>query len=275
MTEDSAFPLPVWDALLAHPTTGTWGTGTSRVTFGGGVIDDLVAGLYAHGESVRRPVVLGCVPWLTSTAVARALCDQEAVCIVVDKKGTDDTAGRMYPAVRHIDRRARPIDQSYLAGFDVVSTRVNSQPRVVDMSEFPHDDAFGPVRVAGWYGEEPLLHAKLAVCCDAYFGEDEWGRESGGLRPICSWVGSANWTVKASKHLETGAWIHDRSFSDTALDFVLSLIGISEPLGSQMVCPDPEYAEVDLDVDAIGDYVAQFGRWGEYGDEGKDELLEP
>lgn len=271
MVDDPLPPVPVWEALLARPTTGSGGQGSTRVTFGGGVIDDLIAGLVAHKESVRRPVVLGCVPWLTSIAVADALCDQEAICIVVDKSGTSGS-GRMYRAIQRIDDNAYPIDQTYLPGFDLVSSRVNGQPRIIDPSDLPlgEEVGFGPVRVAGWYGKQnlPLLHAKLAVCCDAYFGEDEWGREGGGLRPISCWVGSANWTIKASEHLEIGAWVEDHSLAETALDFLLSLIRISEPLGSQEIRPTPEHAESKLDDDAFADYAAQFGNWEDDDDAG-------
>jgi len=125
----------------------------------------------------------------------------------------------------------------------------------------PADYELGPVRLAGWYGEGnlPLLHSKLALCCQAWTGEDDFMVERSGIRGIRAWVGSANWTRNSSRHTELGVWIDDRSFAGAALEFMANLILHSESLGSHELVPTPEMAEADIDTDAIGDYAAQFG----------------
>lgn len=246
----------------------------SRAAFGTSVVDDLAAGLIAHSETVRRPVVLGCVPWLTSIGVASALCQQQAVCIVVDKRGTDGERG-IYRAVRKLISEGRPISNEYLPGFDLVTRRVEGQRAVLGPSDFPVEELeLGPVRVGGWYGPGnlPILHAKMAVCCNAWIGEDDFGYERSGLTAVRTWTGSANWTENSSRHTEVGLWIDDRAFAAMALDFIVGLIRDSEPMGSRAREPMPELAEADLDDDAFAEYAAEFGHFDEEDSDDQDRF---
>jgi hypothetical protein len=233
------------------------------VTFGLGskVLADLAAGLTAHSKAVRRPVVVGCVPWFSAAPVADALCRQEAVCIVVDKRGIADKRGRIKPAVRRTRDTARAILSSYLPAFDTVLPRVDGQPAIIGPRDFPLEEyELGPVRVSGWRGEwDPILHAKVAVCCEAWIGEDDFGYERSGISAVRAWIGSANWSDHSANHVELGAWIDDRELADRCLDFVGGVIRDSEPLDSNEPRPKPELAEADLDDDAFADYAAQFG----------------
>lgn len=249
-----------WSELFESGTTNSWGASASRVTFGSSVIDDLAAGLVAHSQSVRRPVVVGCVYVFTSSVIAEALCKQESSCIVVDK-GNTEWRGQTYRAIATLNDRGQPLTSSYLPAFDLVSRRVDGKPAILGPQDFPLEDLeLGPVRVAGYYGQDrpPLLHAKVAVCCEAWIGEDGFGYEQRGLRALRAWVGSANWTDKSREHREIGVWIDDREFAGHTLDFVAGVVLTSEPLGSHSTRPTPELGEGDLDDDAFADYAAEF-----------------
>ncbi len=128
----------------------------------------------------------------------------------------------------------------------------------------------GPVRMAGWYGgkTDPLLHAKLAVCCETWVGEDEFGVERSGISARQAWIGSANWTKSSPKHAEVGVWIDDAEFANAALEFVVDLIRRSERFPSQEPVPTLELAEAELDDDAFADYAAQFGMMDDSDDDG-------
>jgi hypothetical protein len=65
------------------------------ITYGAGVIPDLVDGIRAHADTAARnhsqkfwpaTAAVGCVPFFTSTTVADALLRLDAYCVVVDKQ---------------------------------------------------------------------------------------------------------------------------------------------------------------------------------------------
>jgi len=259
-----------WEELFESPSAAGWGSGASRVTFGLGsvVLADLAAGLNAHSKAVRRPVVLGCVPWFSDDDVAAALCSQEAICIVVDKggigyddKNPDPDRDQVNAAVRRACDQGGAILSTYLPGLDTIAPRIDGSPAIVGPRDFPLEEYWlGPVRVGGHFAGEfkPLLHAKVAVCCDAWIGEGEFGQECSGLSAVRAWIGSANWSKVSARHTEVGVWIDDRELAEVSLDFVAGLILKSEPLGSRAQRPRPEFARADLDDDAFADYAAQF-----------------
>jgi hypothetical protein len=264
-----------WRALQ-RTAGGPWGPEeVHSVTFGGQVVDDFARGLVRHAEATERPVVLGCVPWFGSNAVADALHQQAAVCVVIDKRGTHhwvkvvDEQGTfqgwekvLNKAVLRVHFGAQPVQQSYLTGFELVLPRADGQAQLVGPGG-PLDDEneFGPIRVVGWsgYKGDPLLHAKLAVCCEMDTVE-MFGREERRLSPIRAWVGSANWTEKASEHVEVGVWIGDQNFAHRALQFLLNVIRASEPLSDfPPRMPTPEFAEAEIDDAAMAEYLVERG----------------
>jgi len=113
------------------------------------------------------------------------------------------------------------------------------------------------VRVVGWSpkGNEqvPLLHAKLAICCAAHSWEGEMGGWEDHLLPVSVWVGSANWTAQSSRHLEFGAWRTDPALAKTALEFMIDLIKVSEPVPGQAERPSPQLVEGEWDDDAFAE----------------------
>lgn len=250
-----------WESLFPLGTKQGWGLGASRATFGSGVVDDLAKGLAAHANSARRPVVLGCVPWFGSRSVSAALCAQSAVCVVADKRGIA-VHGRLNLAVAKLRDNGHALSSAYLSEFELVVPRVEGAETILGPGDFPLETFdLGPVRVAGWSGQhDPLLHAKVAVCGELWFGEGDWGYERQGIRAVRAWMGSANWTERSAVHTEVGVWVDDREFASQALDFVSSVVLRSEPLNSANVIPDPEFEIAELDDDEFASYAAEYYR---------------
>jgi hypothetical protein len=102
---------------------------------GSNVTADFAAGLTAHSESVGRLVVVGRVHFLTSRVDADALCEQSAVCFVVNKSGTETERGKSL-AVQRLRDRAKPIPHTYLSGFDLVIPTVDNKPAILEPNDF-------------------------------------------------------------------------------------------------------------------------------------------
>lgn|SRR5215467_494912 len=114
---DDITSLSSLDAFREWSGPRSWGPDSAwQTTFGGGVVADLAKGLRAHPAAVDRrfsaiaeayPVVLGCVPWLTSPDVVDALIrithprpgsviwPPGCFCVVVDKSARGRQLARL------------------------------------------------------------------------------------------------------------------------------------------------------------------------------------
>lgn len=81
------------------------------------------------------------------------------------------------------------------------------------------------------------------------------------------WWGSANWTPGSGSHLEMGVACDDDALVSHALDYLMDLVRLSEPLGSEEDEPTPGIVEVEFDHEAFRDYVAEFGWPGDVDDD--------
>jgi hypothetical protein len=258
---DDITPLSSLDAFREWPAPRSWGPESAwQATFGGGVVADFAKGLRAHPAAVARrfpakaeayPVVLGCVPWLTSQDVVDALVGTtNHVCVVVDKSARGDQLDRLH-------REGVGVRQDLLGDLEFWGPPEGGRPPIIHPSHIPGHRALEPVRVVGWrrQGNEqvPLLHAKLAVCCAAYTWEGEMGGWDDHLLPMSVWMGSANWTTHSRRHLEFGAWSTDPPLAEAALEFITDVIKASEPLPSQAERPSPQLVEGEWDDDAFAE----------------------
>lgn len=245
----------------------SWGPdGGNVASFAGRVIADLVAGIEAFpavvddsfpGKAEAYPVAIGCVPWLTSQRVAAALSTMSTL-IVVDK------GARHYSAVRQLAASAHGVWQPLLhleewapAGPD------GSAPILGPLGPMPGDNALGPVRCVGWnrIGQRatPMLHAKLLVLAAAFTWENDYGGGwSDHLRPMRVWLGSANWTEAADKHLELGVWIDDADLAERCLGFLTDLVTFSEPFESATAGPEPDLVPAEYDDEAFREYLDEW-----------------
>jgi hypothetical protein len=91
--------IPLGDYEPFRRRTGkprAWGSEGAgwRAWFGGKVVDGLCDVLDEHLAAPRRsgkfPAAVGCVPWLTSKAVAQRLLALASCCVVVDKASPNE-----------------------------------------------------------------------------------------------------------------------------------------------------------------------------------------
>jgi hypothetical protein len=236
------------------------------VTFGSGVLADFIQGLrdlpavVASGiprKAEPYPVVLGCVPWLTSSEVVDALIEIGSCCVVVDKSSERSE-------IERLTADGGGVLQRLLPNLEFWGPATEGGPPTIDPNsavEF-HERELEPVRMFGWRKignrQVPILHAKLAVCCVAYTWEGEMGGWDDLLSPLRVWMGSANWTRGSLRHLEFGAWTHDQALAKAALEFVTDVIRSSEPFDSTAVPPTPELVEGRWDNDAFAELAAEM-----------------
>lgn len=260
MTDDYTGSGPS-EPLSSHPVFGSWAAAaqwTAGTVAFGNVIEDLADNITAFAEQeradswrrVERPAAIGCVPWLNNDRIIDALAFLDGgVCVVVDKGGRST---RALPSLRPLWSRCLP-------GFDYLAVR-DATGRVPVVGPYTPPDAFdrdlGPIRVAGWRRRAaPLLHAKLLVLGDVQTWEDDDNLETWGMNyrftPKLAWLGSANWTGPAGRHLEFGLWTRDQALIDCVFRFLLDVVRYSEPLITGSDQPRPELEPVEWDDAAM------------------------
>lgn len=245
-----------------------WGPQESgwRAWFGGKIVDGLCEVLDEHLAVRRRgvPAAIGCVPWLSSEAVAETLLALSAFCVVIDK-------GTSFPS------RLRNPDK----GFPNVALL-----RLRDMAPSEHGSrcssargrlclsmSLGPVRALGWLREDrkPLLNAKLLVlghlALNVYDPDNGYGEEVLDFEPRTVWWGSANWTVRAGSHLEVGFACDDPTLVEEATAFVADVIAFSEPIDTTCAGPEPNLVQVEFDDAAMAEAMEEMD---EPDDDGED-----
>ena len=238
--------------------------------FGGKVIDGLCEVLDEHLDAPRcggmYPAAVGCVPWLTSKAVAQRLLALASYCVVLDKAPPNQTP-RVPPELINPDK-AFPNEAIWQLR-DLMPAVDGLAPLTIGPSSPKGAAAYEiePVRVAGWRkrkdGQKPITHAKLLVL-------GEIGVESSGpdfapdyfeecrFTPQRVWFGSANWTEAARYHLETGFVCDDPLLVEEATSFVAEMIAFSEPVDSACVGPEPNLVQVGYDDEAMAQAAAEI-----------------
>jgi hypothetical protein len=272
-------PLGAYSPLLKS-TSRRWAAGT--VIHGDHVLDDLVAGLRHHLETdwkaiygnrlEPQPAVIGCVPWLTDRHVVDALTAFGQCCIAVDKQQPE------YYQVMRLATQGRPISSPYLEGFDELATadEEGDGPVIGPYGGLPEPTALGPIRVVGFKQPDrgrrpPMLHSKLLVVGVTTHHEDDEMFTGDILRfhPVATWMGSANWTEQARKHIEFGLWSDDQQLVDHNYRYLLSILRLSEPRGAATVGPEPDLVSANWDDEAFREYLA------EHPDQFRDEEQDP
>jgi len=141
-----------------------------RAWFGGKVVDGLCDVLDEHLAAPRRsgrfPAAVGCVPWLTSKAVAKRLLALSSYCVVVDK-GLPNQKPMVRPELIN-PRKAFP-NEAIWELRDLMPAVDGSAPLTI--GPYTPKDATAyeiePVRVVGSRirigQQKPIAHAKLLV----------------------------------------------------------------------------------------------------------------
>jgi hypothetical protein len=237
-----------------------------RVTYGAGVLPDLIDGLWElpalaaeamPSKAEVRPAVIGCVYRLTSPEVISALLPLDC-CIVVDRQQ------RAREPLERLHRDGEGLSSMYFRGFQDVSVpdADGRVPVIGPGSPMPDPLALGPVRAAGWTEarrSRPLVHVKMLLAGRTWVWEDDWGQEQFHFTPLRTWLGSAIWTSLAPSHLEFGLWSDDPKLMAANQRFLLDVVRFSQPLESVTDGPEPELVDADWDNEAFAEYVAEMG----------------
>lgn len=253
-----------FSGLTGHPVPLANGS----ITFAGGVVEDLVAGIAkfldefrtrfpSHGREIRQPVLIGCVPWLTFPPLVETLKRfNHSVLLLVDKSGAQAEP------VKELARLDIGLAQYLLHQLRTMAPAdADGNPPVIGpYSSMPAGDrVLGPVRLIGWRKKKnsrrsvPILHAKLLWLgySELLEGMGEFGEDVEGLFPVAAWMGSANWTSASLSSLETGMWSTEPLFCDAVLKYLIALVTFSEPFSSETVRPTPELVEAIEDEAAF------------------------
>jgi hypothetical protein len=221
------------DARHMRDNSSASADGTVRVYF-----RELEGHLTRHVQEAT--LVVGCVAWLTSEAVLRALAQvQHGVVIVVQKEDwwrPDVGAARaskrnvqsLYRALKGMDRGA--IDWPGLIG----NLNLLANPDIE------------PVRCVGNYNREkrpafPRMHNKFLVFCQPEFFKTNGERTTFDPRPYAAWTGSFNLTQNACRSLENALYVTDPNIVAAYYREWAQIEAISEPLDWETDWVQPEW----------------------------------
>lgn len=240
--------------------------------FGRDVLSGLVQGLRRAAEPSRTERspgsgVLGCALWIDDPELLDVLTLMGNVCVVVTKQHPKWLSRPDARPVREL-AEAHGIDQSAFHELSEFAPSVGSEPLLVGPHtlDWTRQTRLGAVREVGFRKVSdrpvPLVHAKMAL-----LGQMHWTDEhpSGALddhtwfQPESLWIGSANFTRASRSSLEVGLWTHDPLLLAAARKFLLTLVAMSEPLGSGPDGMDPELSPVKFDDAEFIDYLRELG----------------
>lgn len=189
----------------------------------------------------RFPVVIGCVAWLTSKNVLRALADVPNCQIVVQKEDflRPDRTGDgndWHALLRSMYQELRfTIDRYSIVG-------------KVHMMSCCGDPTIDAVRCVGNHNAEknpawPRMHNKFLVFGDiAERANREYGDyPSHTIHPKAVWTGSLNLSETAAKSFENAVLIESPSVAKAYLDEWQQILAVSEPLDWQTAWAAPEW----------------------------------
>lgn len=200
-------------ALADHSTTSA--DGSVAVYFRG-----IEAALVRHIEAAD--VVVGCIAWLSSKPVLRALSGRRAVALVVQKEDfLRPDLGQREPRVRS---DLRPLYDALPQGLQRFQ-----YPDLVGSLSVASDPTMEPVRCIGSLNGDrrpavPRAHHKFAVFCRL------GGDDAPKIEPYEVWTGSYNWTANATRSLENAVVLRDASVVRAFYREWEQAYAVSEPL---------------------------------------------
>lgn len=191
-------------------------------------------------------------------AVVDRLLKMSACCVVLDKD-----AYLPKPLIASPELGFPNLALAQLAG---VTPAVDGEGLIVGpytpRGLIEHD--LGRVRLLGYRGRrgddrKPLPHAKLLVIGElTHFHDPSGDCSEPRFEPHTVWWGSANWTNRSQKHLETGFVCDDPALVREATDFVAEVIAFSEPVGTTCAGPEPNLVRVQYDDAAMAEAARQM-----------------
>ncbi len=183
-------------------------------------------------EIARCDVVLGCVAWLTDSAVLGALANCQHVSIVVQKE--DFLRPDLGQAWGQHLRRLYDALPSPLLRYDL--------PGGVSGLNYASDPAIAPVRCVGNHNRDrqpawPRMHNKFLVFCD----QDQDSTSAPAVVPRRVWTGSYNISLNAAASWENAVLIDSAEVADAYAREFAQILTFSEPLDWTSDWVSPEY----------------------------------
>jgi hypothetical protein len=190
------------------------------------------------GHIRRSQIVVGCVAWLTSDTILRALASVPiGVSIVVQKEDflrpDIGSASNWKAELRQRYGRLKELPERHLLGGLVGSLSVCTDPTIQ------------PVRCVGNHNRDkktafPRMHNKFLVFCDVT--ELQEGGYSGvEIRPQTVWTGSFNLTKNATMSLENALVLSDPSIVRAYFCEWEQVLALSEQLDWESDWCEPEW----------------------------------
>jgi hypothetical protein len=208
----------------------------------------------------QADVVMGCVAWLTSAPILKALALKKGISIIVQKEDF-----------------LRPDDTSKSDWRSQLHNLYNDLPRQLDRRDF-YDTILGgmackpnslidPVRCVGNYNSSkqpsfPRSHHKFVLFCNyvgncsckecqkekEYYSEDylhckycKLKTQISHIKPYAVWTGSFNFTKNAGTSLENAVVLHDEKIVKAFYNEYAQIAAISEPLNWTANWIQPEW----------------------------------
>ena len=193
----------------------------------------------------QADIVLGCVAWVTSELILKALAEKKGVSLIVQKEDF------LRPDLMPSDNWSRRLRQLY-----------ESLPKRLDRRDFPGllsvltvetDSFIDPVRCVGNYNIDkqpacPRSHHKFVLFCRGvehcvckecqerlsfeieYFDDAEYEDHLMHIHPYAVWTGSFNFTKNAVMSFENAVILYDPKIVDAFYHEYVQVAVLSEPL---------------------------------------------
>jgi len=183
-------------------------------------------------------IVVGCVAWLTSTPILKALSRKMGVSIIVQKEDflrpdSNATFGWKHELRQLYDSLPANLTR-YDGGFEGTP---------LHMLSFATDYTIEAIRCVGNYNIDkkpafPRAHHKFVVFCKKQEDASQFG---GDFEPYAVWTGSFNFTKNAGNSLENAVVLRDQQVVAAFFKEYAQIACISESLNWESVWSAPEW----------------------------------
>lgn len=179
----------------------------------------------------QADIVVGCVAWLTSWPILKALSKKDGVSIVVQKEDF------LRPDSGPVQNKTRKMYENLPASLTRMDTALD-ETVLADMS-CSSDPTIDAVRCVGNHNSSktpssPRAHHKFIVLCKVTSSKRQY-------EPYAVWTGSYNFSHNATRSLENAVLIHDRKIARAYFAEWAQIAAMSEPLNWEVPWCDPEW----------------------------------
>jgi hypothetical protein len=182
-------------------------------------------------------IVVGCVAWLTSPRILKALSKVKGVSIIVQKEDF------LRPDHNPVDNWRKWLNDEY-DKLPEGPTRYCYTGTVVSSLSVALDPTVFPIRCVGKHNSQkdsafPRSHHKFVVFCKLQEGEDEYTFPY--ITPYAVWTGSFNFSKTASASFENSLVVTDTRIVQAYYQEWGQVFALSEPLDWESEWVEPEY----------------------------------